>query len=125
MRIRGITERQLETLQHIRAGNPDAAGEAIDFDQLLDLLSWMPSKEAAQFVVRALIKKELILKEPELTLRRGRKRVCYRLTEKGRELFDPRPPLPRDEESVTLLSRALPEVDDSSWKAGTLTLEEG
>ena len=46
-------------------------------DQLLEKLSWQPTKEAAQFTIRAAVTKKLIAKTERLILRRGRKRVCY------------------------------------------------
>lgn len=88
--MRGLTKNQIELLQHVQAGGPDGT---LDFDQLLDLLSWTPSKEATQFTIRACIKKGLMEKAGELQLRRGRRRMTYQLTEEGRRALDPRPAL--------------------------------
>lgn len=94
--MRGVTPNQLELLSHVKAGGPDGP---IDFDQLLDLLSWSPSKAAAQFTIRALIGKGLLAKLPSLELRRSRKRICYQLTREGKLVFDPRPALPDEADS--------------------------
>jgi hypothetical protein len=85
--MRGVTKHQMEMLGHIRTGGPDGD---LDFDQLLDKLSWVPSKESAQFTIRAAVVKGFIMKLPELQLRRGRNRVCYRLTKEGGSVLDPR-----------------------------------
>ena len=85
--MKGVTKLQIELLEHVGAGGPDGD---LDFDQLLDLLSWSPTKESAQFTIRSVVGKGLLLKLPELQLRRGRKRVCYRLTWTGECLLDPR-----------------------------------
>lgn len=84
--MKGLTARQLELLQSVKAGSPDGI---IDFDQLLASLSWRPTKESAQFVIRALVRKGFLQKcEPEF--RRGRMRVRYILTAEGEVLLDPR-----------------------------------
>lgn len=85
--MKGITRLQIELLDHVCKGGPNGD---LDFDQLLDLLSWTPSKESAQFTIRSVVGKGLLFKLPDLQLRRGRKRVCYRLTREGECLLDPR-----------------------------------
>lgn len=87
MKLRGLTRNQTELLTLVKAGGPDGH---LDFDQLLDELSWTPTKEAAQFTIRALIKKGVLEKLPELEFRRSRNRICYRLTAEGFRVFDPR-----------------------------------
>lgn len=65
----GVTRYQLElltTLSHREA----STGRLTDFDQLLESLSWMPSKESAQFTIRAMVAKGFIAKAP-LESRRG------------------------------------------------------
>lgn len=63
-------------------------GKTVDLDELIESLEPSPTKEAMQFVIRALIKKGFIEKtEPEL--RRKRTRVCFKLTEKGLFSLDP------------------------------------
>lgn len=104
--MKGLTKRQFELLQHVKEGGKDGL---LDFDQLLDLLSWAPSKESAQFTIRALIGKGLLLKAGDLQLRRGRKRVCYELTEEGRKALDPRGSLPVGKPEVSVW---LPEVEE-------------
>lgn len=86
--MRGITARQLEVLQHLSRVEP---GHALDFDQLLPLLSWAPTKEATQFTIRALVTRGLMAKG-DLELRRGRKRVTYHITAEGARVLDPRGP---------------------------------
>jgi hypothetical protein len=90
--MKGLTGYQLEVLTLAAAGNPVGTGP-IDFDQLLDRLSWTPSKQSAQFTIRACISKG-VLEKTDRVMRRGRLRVCYQLTEKGRLALDPRGPVP-------------------------------
>jgi len=94
--MKGVTPYQFEILQHVAAGGDDGP---LDFDQLLDLLSWMPSKASSQFTIRAVMKKGLLTKG-DLTFRRGRRRVLYTLTPEGRLALDPR-------------GASAPEVEDS------------
>lgn len=100
--MKGVTHYQLEILKHVQKGGPDGA---LDFDQLLELLSWRPTKESAQFTIRAVVKKALMLKG-DLELRRGRKRVLYQITPAGLEALDPRlgfsEPAPAPEEKPML-----------------------
>lgn len=82
--MKGITRHQMEVLQLCKE-----ATQPLDLDQLLPKLSWGPSKEAAQFTIRALMKKKMLEKLP-LQLRRGRLRVSYQLTSVGKVVLDPR-----------------------------------
>lgn len=75
-----ITAKQMEILRLIRRGNPDES--FIDLDQLLERLSYRPSKASMQFSIRALIKRGLIEKK-DLEVRRGAKRITFCLTPKG------------------------------------------
>lgn len=86
--MKGITSYQLEVMLSLRDIEAKT-GCLADLDQVLSGLSWQPSKESAQFVFRALIAKEIIEKQPR-QLRRGRTRVCFKLTEKGLCVLDPR-----------------------------------
>jgi hypothetical protein len=92
--MRGLTAYQLEVLRLAQAGNPAGEGP-IDFDQVLDRLSWSPSKQSAQFTIRACIAKK-VLEKTDMVMRRGRRRVCYQLTEQGRLALDPRGPVPAE-----------------------------
>ena len=87
--MKGLTPYQLEILENVRADQ--AAGGCVDLDQLLDRLSWHPSKQSLQFTIRALIAKKVIAKT-DFIVRRGRKRVCFVLTPEGQAVFDPRGP---------------------------------
>ncbi len=89
--MKGITPHQLEVLRHVAAAPGDAP---LDFDQLLEKLSWQPTKEAAQFTIRAAVAKKLIAKTERLILRRGRKRVCYEVASEGVLVLDPRKAIP-------------------------------
>lgn len=138
--MRGMTANQLEILQHVGAGGPDGP---LDFDQLLERLTWKPSKESAQFPIRALVKRGLLLKG-ELEYRRGRRRVMYHLTEEGRLTLDPRSgpapkavvsskPAPSEKVDDTILPglsagllEDLPEVDEvSDFDPGVVEILEG
>lgn len=95
--MKGVTPYQLEMLQAV-GGAPE--GAPIDFDSLLEKLSWKPKKESAQFTIRACITKGLMVKT-DLQLRRGRLRVCYELTEDGKRVLDPRPSVSADRSEMT------------------------
>jgi DNA-binding PadR family transcriptional regulator len=114
--MKGVTPYQLELLKAARAAHD--AGAPLDLDQLLDTLSWEPSKESLQFTIRALIKRGLIVKS-DLELRRGRRRVSFLMTADGRQLLDPRPcvgsasaePTTGQDESQSLLPEPVQEQD--------------
>ena len=78
--MRGVTKYQLELLTAVK--KHEDAGRRIDLDELLDCLSWTPSKQSLQFSIRALIAKRMIFKAGT-EVRRGRKRVCFGLDEEG------------------------------------------
>jgi hypothetical protein len=108
--MKGVTDKQFELLKLVKraAGEPSA-----DFDQVLEALSWKPTKQSAQFTIRACIDKGL-MEKAGLQLRRGRKRVCYALTKAGREVLDPRPVVSVSLPAIPELSvEANPEVFDS------------
>lgn len=90
--MKRITPYQLEILSCL-LDIEKATGRLTDLDQLLEKLTWMPSKESLQFTIRAMIQKEFILKMPHET-RRNRNRVCFSVLKAGRAIFDPREPLP-------------------------------
>lgn len=103
--MKGITPYQLEILKTLHAVEKETK-TLTDFDQLLSRLSWGPSKASAQFTIRAVIAKSFIEKSGIQT-RRGRNRVCYKLTENGKAVLDPRPKLVENEifnESVDKLT---------------------
>jgi DNA-binding MarR family transcriptional regulator len=75
-----LTTKQLELLAVIGARNPD--GGATDLDQILERLTYKPTKQSLQFSIRALIAHGLIQKDaPEK--RRGRTRTLISLTPQG------------------------------------------
>lgn len=104
MKVRGLTPYQLEILEAVRKAA--AEGYDIDLDQLLDTLSWKPTKQSLQFSIRALIAKKMILKAG-MQIRRGRKRVCFCLTREAEAVFDPRSAA-APEEGVPGISEDLP-----------------
>lgn len=108
---RGLTAYQLEILQHLQRAS---AAEPLDFDQLIGALSWTPSKESAQFSFRALTAKGLIAKSDTLYLRRGRKRICYVLTDAGICALDPRatpPAAPKGKATPPDGGKLAPEIE--------------
>jgi DNA-binding PadR family transcriptional regulator len=113
--MKGLTDKQMEALQLVRRGAEAGSDDLIDFDQLIDALSWKPTKQSAQFTVRALIVKGLAEKKGT-QLRRGRQRVVYRLTKSGREVFDPRP---------DPLSKPLPFIPELSEEANPEVFKDG
>lgn len=82
-----LTTKQIELVHLIGKRNPD--GGAIDLDQLLERLSYKPTKQSLQFSIRALIARGLIRKDaPEK--RRGRTRTLLSLTSEG-EMMNGKP----------------------------------
>ncbi len=78
-----LTPKQFEMLKLVVAGNDD--GSMIDLDQLIERLSYRPSKQAIQFSIRAMIKHEMIEK-CGMENRRERKRVLIGPTSLGRHM---------------------------------------
>jgi hypothetical protein len=111
---RGLTTYQVEILRHLQGADE---AEPLDFDQLLGALSWAPSKESAQFSLRALTAKGLIAKSELLRLRRGRKRVCYLLTKEGAIALDPRLAAPASPPTVPEIATAKPKPKATPPKA--------
>ena len=75
-----LTTKQQEIIKVIGKGNED--GSIVDLDQLIERLSYKPSKESIHFSIRALIKHELIEKAG-MEKRRGRSRSLIRLKPLG------------------------------------------
>lgn len=82
--MRGLSEKQAEILKHIVRMNAD--GSFIDLDQLLERLSYKPSKDALQFSIRHLVGRNLIEKKP-VEYRRGAKRRLFAPTALGYEEY--------------------------------------
>lgn len=76
-----LTTKQMELMTIIGKRNPD--GGAVDLDQILERLSYHPTKQSLQFSIRALIARDLIQKDPA-EKRRGRMRTLISLTETGK-----------------------------------------
>lgn len=79
-----LTDKQLEVLRVINEANPD--GKPVDLDQLIERLSYKPSKAAIQFSIRALVGHELIEKAGQ-EIRRGRSRVLLVPTLLGQHFY--------------------------------------
>lgn len=84
-----LTDKQIEQMKVIVTGNPD--GSVVDLDQILERLSYGPSKQSFQFSLRALINKGLVLKGIRES-RRGRERQTIIPTALGSGMF-PKPTL--------------------------------
>jgi len=72
-----LTDKQIETLKVLIRGNGfNSAGTLIacDLDQLIERLSYAPSKQSIQFSIRALMKRGLVYRG-EHENRRNRRRV--------------------------------------------------
>ena len=80
--MKSLTLKQMEALNFIVRGNPD--GSFVDLDQMLERVSYRPTKAAFQFTIRTLIERGLIEKKgPEY--RRAAKRIIYAPTMAGYE----------------------------------------
>lgn len=84
-----LTTKQLELIKIIAAGNPD--GTIADLDEVMERLSYKPSKESLQFSIRALIAHGLIIKAGS-EKRRLRRRVLIGPTELGKGFAWPTKP---------------------------------
>jgi DNA-binding PadR family transcriptional regulator len=75
-----LTSKQIELLTVISRGNAD--GSPTDLDEVIERVSWHPTKQSIQFSIRALLKHELIEKGA-VEKRRGRNRVIIKATKIG------------------------------------------
>ncbi len=78
--MKSISKKQIEVLKLIIRANPD--GSLIDIDQLLERLSYKPTKQALQFTIRQLVGRKYIEKR-EPVVRRGSLRIVYTPTMSG------------------------------------------
>jgi DNA-binding MarR family transcriptional regulator len=74
-----LTEKQKAILALVKEANPYGP---IDFDQLIERVPYLTTKESMQFSVRALVAKDLISKGPT-EIRRNRSRRLYSITPLG------------------------------------------
>jgi DNA-binding MarR family transcriptional regulator len=83
-----LTPKQIEILGIVVRGNGTVGGHLIpcDLDQIIERLSYTPTKEAIQFSIRNLIGKELI-KKAGTEKRRDRRRVLISPTELGKRIL--------------------------------------
>ena len=72
-----LTEKQLEVIRVIAEANTD--GTPADLDEILERVSYKPTKQAIQFSIRALIEHGLIEKVGSEN-RRGRRRTLIAAT---------------------------------------------
>lgn len=70
---RDLSRKQWEIIDAIMRGNPD--GTWLDFDQLLDRMSYGPSKPSMHFSLRALINRGLVENAPQELRRKQNRRV--------------------------------------------------
>mgnify|MGYP000268186670 CR=1 FL=1 len=82
--MRNLSSKQTEILTHVIRMNPD--GSFIDLDQLLERLSYKPTKDALQFSIRHLVGRGLIEKKAT-ELRRGAQRRVFSPTVAGYEEY--------------------------------------
>ena len=75
-----LTYKQIELLKVVNAGNPD--GTPTDLDELIERVSYKPTKQSIQFSIRALIAHGLIEKGTT-EKRRGRMRAIIKITPAG------------------------------------------
>ncbi len=81
-----LTDKQLELMRVIISGNED--GSPTDLDQIIERVSYQPTKQSIQFSIRALVKHELIEKLGG-EKRRGRYRVIIAPTPLGKHFAVP------------------------------------
>jgi DNA-binding MarR family transcriptional regulator len=81
-----LTTKQLEILRVVTSANVD--GSLADLDEILERLSYKPTKEAIHFSIRALIAHGLIEKLGS-EKRRGRRHVLIGITALGKHFVTP------------------------------------
>lgn len=81
-----LTTKQAELMSVVCAGNSDTTW--CDLDQILERLSWKPSKESLQFSIRALMDRGLLVRAPRQTRRRQGRRVIEP-TDMAKKMFGP------------------------------------
>ena len=113
--MKGATPHQLKAMVALARLQAET-GKPVDLDQLLENLPWKPSKESAQFVIRALVTKGFVEKVGR-ELRRGRTRVCLKATEKALDALDPT-------RVKALVPGATKAAEEGSMEVETGTLEE-
>lgn len=79
-----LTAKQIELLRVISAGNDD--GTPTDLDEVIERVSYKPTKQSIQFSIRALVNHGLIEKGAQ-EKRRGRLRAIIRITPKGASMM--------------------------------------
>lgn len=79
-----LTNKQLEMIAICAKPNED--GSVTDLDQILQRVSWKPTKNAIHFSIRALIARGLIEKLPR-EKRRGRVRTIIGATDLGKHFI--------------------------------------
>jgi hypothetical protein len=77
--------KQREIMEVIVRGNPD--GTFCDIDQIIEKLSYSPSKASFQFSLRCILRKKLVEKEEELRFRDGARRRVIKPTLVGYRLL--------------------------------------
>jgi DNA-binding MarR family transcriptional regulator len=82
-----LTQKQLELMRVVIEANAD--GSPTDLDEILERVSYKPTKQSIQFTIRSLIAHGLIEKVGSEN-RRGRRRVLIRPTDLGRHFAGPR-----------------------------------
>jgi predicted transcriptional regulator len=80
-----FTSKQIDVLEKILKGADN--GDFLDTNQLMEKISYTPTKRAFQFTLRYLIQRGLIEKAG-LRERDGRKRMTYTLTPQALRSFD-------------------------------------
>lgn len=61
--------------------------DVLSIDEIIQKLSYKPTKQAVQFSLRALRKRGYLEKRDSLVLREGKQRVIWHLTDSARKLF--------------------------------------
>jgi DNA-binding MarR family transcriptional regulator len=85
-----LTNKQVALLKVIVEGNGHVEGKfsPCDLDQIIERVSYHPSKDSLQFSIRKLIEKGAITKSG-FERRRDRRRVLIAPTKLGRQLMQP------------------------------------
>jgi predicted transcriptional regulator len=116
-----LTPKQLQVLL---AARPSAAGELADLDQILERVPYRTTKDSMQFTIRALIRHGM-LEKAGMQLRRGRQRICYRLTGLAVAIVSPAPEAESTEEAPALTLSELSEQLSALEVIASLTDDPG
>ncbi|MGR5421486.1 hypothetical protein [Vibrio sp. PNB22_4_1] len=62
----------------------------VDLDQIIERVDYEVSKQAMQFTIRRMIENYGVIEKADRSIRRGRSRITFRMTELGYHALEPK-----------------------------------